>query len=188
MTQPFGGYHPNFFYENSSSCREIAKSLDSFHKRGMKRSDTYRDMVHAVFQLGEMDVYVRDQLKHGSQPVIWFFDSRSNTYLIRVEISRRAFEAVAGKIPKEEHPDVTTRLAISSFIGVIRKVLRFSTSEIPVGATGRHETKDDMDIALKREPNGFSFPDPEAVDVLKASTIDVISCICQEIREHYVLF
>ncbi|KAG8665315.1 uncharacterized protein FPOAC1_013294 [Fusarium poae] len=171
MTQPFGGYHPNFFYENSSSCREIAKSLDSFHKRGMKRSDTYRDMVHAVFQLGEMDVYVRDQLKHGSQP-----------------ISRRAFEAVAGKIPKEEHPDVTTRLAISSFIGVIRKVLRFSTSEIPVGATGRHETKDDMDIALKREPNGFSFPDPEAVDVLKASTIDVISCICQEIREHYVLF
>ncbi|KAG8664338.1 hypothetical protein FPOAC2_13873 [Fusarium poae] len=193
MAQPLGNYPLSFFYEDDLRCRRIAESLASFHGEAIKRSDTYHDMVHAVFQSGNIDVYIRDRLEYGSLRVIWSFDPRSGTYPTRIEISRRDIEAQACKASKEEYSKVTGMLANSFLIGGVRKAFRFSTPESPVETAERHEPEDDIavtrehNLMLQGEPNDITFPYAGGAYVSKASSMDVIIRICEEIREHHIL-
>ncbi|KAF4473173.1 hypothetical protein FAGAP_13401 [Fusarium agapanthi] len=188
MTQQSENHTPNFFYEEDSSCRGIAVSLDLFHRNAIRRSETYRMMIRIVLAFSRVKVYVRKHLKDRSRRVIWSLDLRHDTHTTKIEISRSAIEARACMFPQTQHSKVIERLAISYLIHGVRRAIRVATQENPLRVPAHHQTEDD---GLFIETDEFMLQDQDGADgedVSRSSSADTISRICGEIGEHSILY
>uniref|UniRef100_A0A4E9EIW3 Uncharacterized protein n=1 Tax=Gibberella zeae TaxID=5518 RepID=A0A4E9EIW3_GIBZA len=165
----FEKYVIDFPDDGNPERQRIKESLQYFHREAMNRSHTYYNIVHCVLGLGNIDVYIRDQLENGSRQVSRRLDPRSGEYYTRIEIPHRAVRTQVHMASE----GIINVLAISHLIDSIRGVFRSIALERPSEAGWRHGTEEDTVNIVE--------------DVLKASSMDMVSRVCEEIREHRVL-
>ena len=182
-------HHPvQFLYTNNIACREMAQSLSDFHQDAMRRSDTYRDMVHAVSQSQSIHIYVRKQLNEGSERTNHPLHRISKKYDKIIEISRKAIDAQAWLAPSTERSDITRALAISFLIDGVRKACQSHALENRIETVGLYQLEDDMDESVfQGEGNDSTLPWAGRENVLGIPSLHTMSRICEEIRDYYVL-
>ena len=182
-------HHPvQFLYTNNIACREMAQSLSDFHQDAMRRSDTYRAMVHAVSQSQSIHIYVRKQLTEDSERMNLPLHRISKKDDKIIEISRKAIDAQAWLAPSTERSNIVRALAISLLIDGVRKAFHSHALENRIETSGLYQLEDDMDESVfQGEGNDSRVPWAGGENVLGSSSMHTMSRICEEIRDYCVL-
>ncbi|KAM0347902.1 hypothetical protein ACHAP4_011165 [Fusarium culmorum] len=162
-------YVVDFLDDGNLERQRIKKSLHSFHREATRCSYTYRSIVHCVLRLGNIDVYIRDQLENGSWRVSQCVDPRSGRDCTRIEISHKAVKTQV----RMGSEDIINALVIKYLIDSVYEAFQTIPLERPSEAVWRHDIEEDT-VKIGE-------------DVLKTSAMDMASRVYHEIRDHRVL-